>query len=293
MTDRELEIVAYLGPRSSYSHQAALDCFDPQKFIFQPQITIADIFHAVQNRSCTYGVVPFENSTNGSVVFTLDLLRDRESQFPDALACGETYLNVHHCLLGHPRPDLSSVSRIYSHPQAFGQCEKFLATHLKGVERVDVSSTSKAAELASGDPSSVAIASKVASEVHRIQVLAANIEDSPDNTTRFLVLSSTVTSSPSAGLGEQDKTLLSFTIDHMQPGALCDSLKVFKDFNLNLTSINSRPSRVRPWNYIFFVEFVGHRDDNNVKKALKKLEEFCLSLRVLGSYQVRQKRLRA
>lgn len=254
-------------------------------------LQLADIFYAVQSKACSYGVVPFENSTNGSVVFTLDLFCDRDKQFQDASVCGEAYLDVHHCLLGHKRRDLSSVKRIYSHPQAFGQCERWLNTNLKGVERIDVSSTSKAAERAASDPASAAIASKIAADVHDIAVLAENIEDSEDNTTRFLILSSTIKSPPSSGIGgDKDKTLLSFTIDHELPGALCDSLKVFKDYELNLTSIVSRPSRIIPWNYIFFVEFEGHQDKQEVIEALSKIREYCLDLRVLGSYPDRQKR---
>ncbi|KAF8419709.1 Prephenate dehydratase-domain-containing protein [Tirmania nivea] len=300
------QLVAYLGPRSSYSHQAALDCFEPEKFEFHPQVTIADIFNAVQSRSTTYGVVPFENSTNGSVVFTLDLFCDRDRLFPDVQVVGEAYLDVHHCLLGLPRPappSPANVTKIYSHPQAFGQCEKFLTKHLKNVERVDVTSTSKAAEIVRKEPGAVAIASKVACEVHGLDILAQNIEDSPDNTTRFLVLStegSTKGVPPPSRKGAQgsnydegkrrDKTLMGFTIDHTKPGALCDSLKVFKDRGLNLTSIASRPSRVTPWNYIFFVEFVGNKEDGCVKEAVKAMADYCLGYRVWGSFRDERKR---
>lgn len=199
------------------------------------------------------------------------------------------------------------MTRIYTHPQAFGQCERFLGAHLKGVERVDVSSTSKAAEIVSREPGAVAIASRVARDVHGLEMLAENIEDSPDNTTRFLVLSGEGRAPPplplpregvygggmnGGGDGEsRDKTLLGFTIDHTQPGALCDSLKVFKDYGLNLTSIASRPSRVTPWNYIFFVEFIGNKDDDKVKKALREMDDYCLGYRVWGSFRDRQKRL--
>lgn len=168
------------------------------------------------------------------------------------------------------------------------------------MERVDVSSTSKAAELVSKEPGAVAIASRVASEVHGLEILARDIEDSPDNTTRFLVLStggvpppprrSAQGSNYNEGEGGY-KTLVGFTIDHTRPGALCDSLKVFKDHGLNLTSIASRPSRVTPWNYIFFVEFVGNKEDDDVKEAVKEMEDYCLKLRVWGSFRDRQKRV--
>ncbi|RPA98634.1 PDT-domain-containing protein [Choiromyces venosus 120613-1] len=286
-----LPSVAYLGPRSSYSHQAALECFDQAEHTFEPQGTIADIFTAVQTKSVTYGVVPFENSTNGSVVFTLDLFCDRTRSFRDTFVRGEACLDVHHCLLSSAA-SLKSVTRIYSHPQAFGQCENWLGVNARGVERIDVSSTSKAAQMVVGDAGAAAIASKVAADVHGLQILAGNIEDTADNTTRFFVLAAQpeLRAPVSRGEGEADKTLLSFTIDHQVPGALCDSLKVFKDFELNLTSIASRPSRLLPWNYIFFVEFEGHSDTQEVKIALDELRKYCLNLRVLGSYKDMQRR---
>jgi len=201
-----------------------------------------------------------------------------------------TYLDVHHCLLSSAA-SLSSVVRIYSHPQAFGQCENWLGANARGVERIDVSSTSKAAQIVAGDAGAAAIASKVAADVHGLKVLAANIEDSADNTTRFFVLAAQpeLRAPVSKGPGETDKTLLSFTVDHKIPGALCDSLKVFKDFGLNLTSISSRPSRLLPWDYIFFVEFEGHSDTQDVQSALDELRKCCLSLRILGSYKDQQR----
>lgn len=183
--------------------------------------------------------------------------------------------------------EIRDVKRIYSHPQAFGQCETWLNSMVKETERIDVSSTSKAALIVKDEPGSAAIASKVAADVHQLKVLARNIEDTPDNTTRFFILSAgektTITTGP-----EGDKTLLSFTIDHSKPGALCDSLKVFKDYSVNLTSIASRPSRKRAWNYIFFVEFQGHTDMENVTAAVAQLGKYCEELRVLGSFQDKQ-----
>jgi len=280
--------VAYLGPLSSYSHQAALECFEQDGFSFKPQSTIADIFTAVQSRACVYGVVPFENSTNGSVVFTLDLFCDRSNTFSDIQVCDEAYLDVHHSILA-TSPSLGSIERIYSHPQAFGQCEKWLNSHLKEVERVDVSSTSKAAQLAAQQPGTAAIASKIAAEVHHLQTLASNIEDTPDNTTRFFIISAVERSKVSEEEGDRDKSLLSFTIDHSSAGALCDTLEVFKQYGLNLTSISSRPSRVKPWNYVFFVEFMGHKDEDKVREAVEELRKHCLELRVLGSWRDRQR----
>jgi prephenate dehydratase len=256
---------------------------------FPPGSKTTDIFTAVQSQHCTHGVVPFENSTNGNVVFTLDLFCDRSGANASVRVSRETYLTVHHCLLSTATSP-SQITKLYSHPQAFGQCELFLTAHLKGVERIDVSSTSKAAQLAKPDPTAAAIASKIAAEVHGLTVLAENIEDAPDNTTRFFIISSSAASvAPPLDGGKGNKTLLSFTIDHAQPGALCDSLTVFKDFGLNLTSIASRPSRLLPWNYIFFVEFEGHMDTENVQAALVELGRYTAEMRVLGSYVDMQK----
>ncbi|KAK6506995.1 prephenate dehydratase [Arthrobotrys musiformis] len=281
--------VAYLGPPSTYSHQATLSTFPPDEYDHVPCVQIADILSSVEQGATDFGVVPFENSTNGSVVQSLDLFCDREGLFPSVKVRGEVYLDVHHCLLGHPRGgdggiSRDTVSRIYSHPQAFGQCEKFLTEHLKGVERIDVSSTSKAADLANKDPSAVAIASSIAASVHQgLQILAENIEERSDNTTRFLVISKeTVGPSPIQG---SDKTFMTFTVHHEQPGALCDMLMVFKEFGMNLTSISSRPSLNVAWNYIFLVEFEGHQDAKHVQKALQKMKKYCRSMRVFGSYE--------
>ncbi|KAK6541692.1 prephenate dehydratase [Orbilia ellipsospora] len=284
-----MKSVAYLGPPSTYSHQVTLQRFPPDQYTHLPCIQISDIFVAVESGKTDLGVVPFENSTNGSVVQTLDLFCDREKSFPSIKVCGEAYLDVHHCLLGHPRQSngeisKDTVSRIFSHPQAFGQCEPFLTKYLKGVERVDVSSTSKAADLANKDPSAVAIASSIAASVHPdLQILASNIEERSDNTTRFLVISK-ATADPSS-IENDDKTFMTFTVHHEQPGALCDMLMVFKEFGMNLTSISSRPSLIVPWNYIFLVEFEGHQDASHVKKALHKMNKYCQSMRVFGSYE--------
>jgi prephenate dehydratase len=274
--------------------------------------------------------VPFENSTNGSVVNTLDLFADRSNQFPSIAVCGEAYLDVHHYLLGHipiktdssssespelsrsstptpqvPEPQkpriqplcsLKHIKRIYSHPQAFGQCEIFLGAHLKGIEQIDVSSTSKAAELVKADTTgtSAAIASKVAAKVHELTALAKGIEDREDNTTRFFVLRKgldAVQKEDASQLSKgrpATKSLVSFTVDHKAPGALADVLHCFKQYKLNLTSINSRPSRIIPFQYIFFVEFEGSKLDDpegSVNEALTQVGRVAKSSRWLGSWE--------
>lgn len=289
-----------------------------------------DIFEALQSGEVSWGVVPFENSTNGPVVFTLDLFADRANEFPDVSVCGEAYLDVHHYLLGHlpvktdsssnespelsrpstptpqvpdpqkprtrPLSSLKHIERIYSHPQAFGQCEIFLSAYLKGIERIDVSSTSKAAELIKADTSgtSAAIASKVAAKIHGLTALAKGIEDREDNTTRFFVLRK-----GRGALRNEDpsqlkkgrpatKSLVAFTVDHKSPGALADVLHCFKQYKLNLTSINSRPSKITPFQYIFFVEFEGSKLDDpegTVNEVLMRVGKVAESCRWLGSWE--------
>ncbi|KAI1143979.1 PDT-domain-containing protein [Hypoxylon sp. FL0543] len=319
--------VCFLGPVSSYTHQATLNTFPPDRFDLVPVETIKDIFDTTQSGGADYGVVPFENSSNGSVVFTLDQFADRAGEYPDLSVCAEIYLDVHHCLLGRASPSPSSppqpgrgsefarVRRVYSHPQAFGQCVEFLRRSLRGVETIDVSSTSRAAALAKADASgeSAAISSAAAAELLGLDVLARNIEDRADNTTRFFVLRRGPDSHshpPSAssereleqvleerrrtdvdgGDGDvyaQTKSLASFTVPHRSPGALADVLDCFRRARLNLTSINSRPSLVEPFRYVFFVEFEGHlsRDpEGRVRDVLENVAGVAQSSRWLGSW---------
>lgn len=280
--------------------------------VLSPCLSFADAFSAVQNNEAEYAVIPFENSTNGSVAQTLDLLADREGLYSDVAVCGEHFLTVHHCLLAHKNATLSGsanyhfITKLYTHPQAWGQCETFLSTHFRGVERQDVSSTSKAAEIVSKDTSgrTAAIASKFAAEYHGAEVLETNIEDRADNTTRFLILrnvrseqTNNVSSHRASGATEKEalnspctkyKTLISFTIEHSSPGALADALLVFKAHGMNLTSINSRPSLIRPWQYIFFVECEqvpsAHTSDS-MKRILEDLSKISKACRNLGSWK--------
>lgn len=276
----------------------------------------------VQSGEAALGVVPFENSTNGAVVYTFELLADRRDRFEDVTVCGEAYLDVSHCLLGKkgikaespemsgactptisspvpPKPrvaplyNLKHVKRLLSHPQAFGQCEAFLGVYLKGVERVDVSSTSRAAELVKEDTTgtSAAIASILAADVHDLDILGKGIEDREDNTTRFLIIRKGV--DEKAGSATKTKSLISFKVDHNTPGALASVLQCFQIYGINLTSINSRPTKVVPFQYIFFVEFEGsklHDPNGMVKKTLDDLEKYVQSWRWLGSWDDKLKK---
>ncbi|KAH7348062.1 Prephenate dehydratase-domain-containing protein [Pyrenochaeta sp. MPI-SDFR-AT-0127] len=322
MAGNEKPVVAFLGPEGSYTHQATLDAFKSTDVTISPLVTIEDVFAAVQNGSAYRGVVPFENSSNGSVVFTLDLFADLHGKYPDILVCGESYVSVRHCLLGYapskeeegagptqnqddsaheparPIHDISRVKTLYSHPQAWGQCKVFLTTYLKHCERRDVSSTSRAAELVSQDKSgeSAALSSIIAADMFGLDVLAKSINDRVGNTTRFLVIrrkgEGNSSSSRTSTSEQRDwKSLVTFTVDHANPGALAHCLAVFETYGLNLTSINTRPSGVQNWNYVFFVEFKGRKEDGDqdcaVNKALRDLDAVCRGYRWLGSWENR------
>jgi len=270
--------VAYLGPNGSYTHQAAIAYAQAHDASIVAQVTIKDVFDAVLGGAVTHGVVPIENSTNGSVTITFDLFRDLKHG--NLKVCGEEFVQVRHALLGNCQ--LDKVERIYSHPQAFGQCERWLEKHLKGVERINVSSTSRAARMLKDDPNATAISSRICADLYNTSVIAQDIQDSSENTTRFFVLSAR--SSPSSN---SSRTFLRFMVDHTQPGALCDALQAFKHYDLNLTSIVSRPAVAadRLWTYVFFVEFEGHEEDQPVQKAVVEVRSIVRELRVLGSYE--------
>lgn len=290
-----------------------------------------DVFTAVQSSDASYGVIPFENSTHGSVLDTLNFLIDREADFPDILICGEAYLGIEHCLLGYascrssnadtpsgtstptvdrpnpPRPDsrplasLDHITTVYSHPQAFGQCKAFLSSYLQTAKCEDVSSTSKAAEMVSRDVSktTAAIASGLAAKVHGLDILTRKIQDRGDNQTRFFVLRNATSnlndptsrrklenSTGSSG-SVKWKTIVAFHINHHHSGALVHALQVYAIHGLNLTSINSRPSLVHPWHYVFLVEFEGRREEygeSQVNKALQELGERTQGWKWLGSW---------
>ncbi|OGE49062.1 hypothetical protein PENARI_c023G08481 [Penicillium arizonense] len=304
--------VAFLGPLASFSHQATAESFGKISADLLPHASFAEAFAALQQKAVDYAVIPCENSTNGSVVQTLDLLADRDDSYRDVTVCGEYYLTVHHCLLarkgaypgGWAGYD-GSITKLYTHPQAWGQCETFLSRYFKGVERQDVSSTSKGAEIVSKetDEKGGAIASRFAAEYHGVDILQENIEDRADNTTRFLILRNVLAERTAQLEFEQPnpptlddrptletthKTLISFTIDHSSAGALANALIIFKSHGLNLTSINTRPSLKKPWQYIFFVECGRTPSDENkdaVHKALNDLRQVTETCKDLGTWK--------
>ncbi|KAJ2761563.1 prephenate dehydratase, partial [Coemansia nantahalensis] len=264
--------VGYLGPAGTFSHQAAMKRFG-DSLAYVPYARIEDVIVATAKEEITYGLVPIENSTFGTVVQTLDAFVLQ----PAVKIRAEVFLPVTQSLLS--RYQLPAIRKVYSHPQAFGQSQRWLDQHLPNVPRVEVASTARAAELAATENYAAAIASEACASLYRLDVVAKDVTLAADNTTRFFVLGQS-----SDGPTGDDKTLLMFTVDHREPGALCGALNVFAKHRINQTAINSRPSRQRQWHYMFFVEITGHAQDTGVAQALEEIKAYCLDLVVLGSY---------
>jgi chorismate mutase/prephenate dehydratase len=262
--------IAYLGPEASFTHLAALKRFGSQ-VDYVPLTSIADVFLEVERDNTDYGVVPIENSIEGAVSYTLDVFMDS-----DLKICAQIILDVAHNLLANCPED--KIKRVYSNPEVFGQCRIWLQENLGGVEQIEVASTTRAAQIAAKEKNSACIASTLAACVYKIKILARDIEDSPHNITRFLVIGKNDVK-PSG----KDRTSIMFSVKD-RIGALHDMLVPFKKYGINLTKIESRPSKKKAWDYYFFVDLEGHRDNPKVKKALLELENKCKFLKVLGSY---------
>jgi chorismate mutase / prephenate dehydratase len=265
--------VAFLGPEHTFSHLAALKHFGSAGD-FVPQVTIEDVFQSVERGQCSLGVVPIENTIQGVETRTLDAF-----VASPLLICGEVYVDVHLCLLSNG--PLAAIRRLHSHPQPLAQCRTWLRTNLPDVELIPQSSTSAAAAAAaqSADGSEAALATAEAGRYLGLQLLAANVEDQPNNRTRFFVISPAATA-PSG----RDKTSVLFTTPH-QSGALYAALAPLSAHQINLTLIQSRPVPAQLQGpYIFYVDFDGHQDDVQVREAVRELERHCRTLKVLGSY---------
>jgi chorismate mutase/prephenate dehydratase len=269
--EKQLKI-AYLGPEASFSNLAALKRFGSQVGYVACN-SISDVFLEVERDAADYGVVPIENSIEGAVTYTLDMFADS-----DLKICAQIILDVAHNLLANcPK---NKIRRIYSNPQVFGQCKIWLQENLPWAEWIEVSSTTRAAQIAAKEKNSACIASLLAAKVYKLKVVASDIEDSPHNITRFLVIGKADVKQTS-----HDKTSILFSIKD-RVGALHDMLMSFKKYRINLTKIESRPSKKRAWDYYFFVDLEGHKDNPKVKKALLDLEKKCTFLKVLGSYPI-------
>jgi chorismate mutase / prephenate dehydratase len=265
--------VAYLGPEGTYSQSAVLKHFGHSVRALS-LASIDEVFQEVQAGNADFGVVPVENSSEGTVNNTLDRFMATSLHI-----CGEVELRVHHNLMGRMK-DLSEVKRVCAHPQALGQCRGWLDEHLPGVERVPVSSNAEGARRARDERGTAAVAGVVAAEVYSLEILAPNIEDSDDNTTRFLVLGSKLLQ-PS---GQDKTTILVSASETTESGALFRLLDPLATHKVNLTRIESRPSRRRKWDYVFFIDLEGHATDEPVAKALTELRKRASLFRVLGSY---------
>jgi chorismate mutase/prephenate dehydratase len=262
--------VAYLGPEFTFSHLAAIERFG-QSAELAPVGTIAAVFEEVERGHAQYGVVPMENSTDGRVADTLECF----SRSP-ARICGELPLRIHHCLLAVGARD--AVQTVYSKPQPLSQCRNWLARHLPRADLREVASTADAAERAKHDLHAAAVASAQAGVHYGLPILAQNIEDNPDNVTRFAVIAA-----ETGARSGHDKTALMLEIAH-QPGALADAMAIFKRNRLNMTWIESYPIPGSRGRYLFFVEFVSHEDELRARRAIAALRKKAIRLEVLGSY---------
>jgi chorismate mutase/prephenate dehydratase len=266
--------IAYLGPAVTYTHQAAQKKFG-SSVDYSPCSSISDVFDEVEKQTCDYGVVPIENSTEGAVNHTLDLFIDSPIKI-----YAEIFLSIHHSLMSKGGT-IKDVTQVYSKDQVFGQCRQWIESHLRNVPLVETQSTAEAAQIVANDANRAGlacIASKIAADVYGLNVLATRIEDHAENTTRFLVISR-----QEARPTKDDKTSIVFEIKD-RAGALHDILVPFKKSKINLTKIESRPSKKRAWSYYFFVDFEGHHEDARVRRALQALGRHCSFLKVLGSY---------
>jgi chorismate mutase / prephenate dehydratase len=263
--------IAYLGPAGTFSHRAALDKFGTSSEL-KPCDTIPDVFDAVERHEADYGIVPVENSTEGVVPYTLDMFSQTKLR-----VCAEVFVQVVHNLATHAG-SLTEIKTLYAHPQAYAQSRAWLREHLKHAEHVEATSNSKAALLAAADPTSAAITTEIACELYEVPLFQAHIEDSPHNRTRFLVIGEN-TPQPSG----KDKTSIFFSVQH-RAGALLRAMAAFDAHDINLTMIESRPTKTAPWEYVFFIDFQGHVKSPMVESALRLLEEQSLFVKILGSY---------
>jgi chorismate mutase/prephenate dehydratase len=265
--------VAYLGPEGTFTQSAVYTQFGHSvRALSVP--TIDEVFHEVESGIADFGVAPVENSTEGSVNHTLDMFLTSPLKI-----CGEVELRIHQHLLGR-MGDMSQIKRICSHSQSFAQCRAWLAQYLPNIEKIVVSSNAEAARRARDEDGTAALAGDAAAEVYKLNVLYSNVEDQGDNTTRFLVIGRE-TFPPS---GNDKTTLLVSATSTKGPGVLLHLLEPLAKHNINMTRIESRPSRRRKWDYVFFVDIDGHAENESVRQALEEMSQQTDLFRVLGAY---------
>jgi chorismate mutase / prephenate dehydratase len=265
--------VAHLGPEGTFSEAAAWKHFGGSPTLL-PLHSFDEVFHAVEAEAVDYGVVPVENSTEGAINRSLDLLLSN-----NVSVCGEVNLRVRHNLMSRAT-DFSQIKRIYSHSQSLGQCADWLARHAPELERHAVSSNAEAARLAQEDAEAGAIAGEIAAQRYGLNILFSNIEDDSSNTTRFLVIGK-----HDAGPSGVDKTSLVCSAPN-RPGAVYGLLQPFAEQKVSMTKLESRPSRTGLWEYVFYIDIEGHREDPAVRAALNSLEDRAGFVKILGSYPV-------
>jgi len=265
-------IIAFQGEIGAYSEAAASSFFGPSIQV-KPCETLDEVFRVVEQGEAQFGIVPIENSLEGSISRVYDLLLDSSLR-----VCGETELRIAHCLIANPQARLDLIKKVYSHPQALGQCQAFLR-HLN-LEIIPTYDTAGSVKMIKemGITDGAAIASTRAAEIYEMQIIAREIEDNTNNYTRFFILAKQ--DSPPSG---NDKTSIVFSVKH-RPGALYEFLSDLASNNINLTKIESRPTRQKPWEYNFYLDFEGHREDEAARESLNKLERNSIFVKVLGSY---------
>ena len=268
---QEVEI-AFHGEAGAYGEEAAFRFFGPSMMI-RPRESLEEVFKSVEKGEVQFGVVPIENSLEGIISRVYDLMLDSSLR-----VCGEIELRVIHCLIANQGAGLDTIKRVYSHPQALAQCRSFLK-HLN-CELIPTENTATSVRMVKekGTTDDAAIASSRAAEIYEMKVIAQEIEDNPNNFTRFFILSKE--DSPPSG---DDKTSIAFSTKDV-PGALYESLRAFASRNINLTKLESRPTKQKPWEYNFYLDFEKHRDDKVAREALDVLEKSSIFVKVLGSY---------
>lgn len=265
-------MVAYLGPKATFTQQAAIKNFG-SSVDYRPMPSIPDVFAAVENGDADYGVIPIENSTEGAVFHSMDMLRDSS-----LFIVGQIYMPIEHCLIS--RGSLEEIRKVCSKDQAIGQCREWLRRNLENVEIEYVESTTVAVKMARDNPEIAAIGSAIAADYYGVPVLDHGVHDKKNNQTRFLVIGkNSAQKSPDV----KYKTSLVLSVND-RPGALYDMLLPFNRMNINLTRIESRPSKTKAWSYYFFVDFEGHWEDDNVRTAVAELQKTLPMVKWLGSY---------
>lgn len=264
--------VAFLGPEGTFTQEAALKHFGASA-ISVPMSAIDEVFREVSAGACHYGVVPVENSTEGVISHTLDSFMESSIKI-----CGEVELRIHHHFMVGENTNNDNITRVYSHAQSLAQCRQWLNSKYPNIERVAVSSNAEAAKRVQGEWNSAAIAGDMSCELYNLEKLWEKIEDRPDNSTRFLIIGREAV--PPSG---DDRTSIVVSVNN-KPGALHNLLEPFRRHNVDMTRLESRPSRSSKWSYVFFIDFIGHIDDQAVNLVLQELTDEVADLKILGSY---------